>query len=241
MNILLTNDDGMDAEGLMVLRSVLEENGHRTFTFAPNSQMSIQSHAMTFPGKGGIRKVRERVFSVSGTPADCVYEAFMNNLDPKDIDVVISGINKGYNLSGDILLSGTYNAAVEGVFFGKKAIAIAAEDSPEIEDTYKKAASFIADNLSLFISAPQGSVVNINVPFKGEYDNWEMAEIGDIRHKDSAHLEDKEHALFFSTFHRVNGFRTDHSVVSDGKISVSVLLVKPQGDLGTMKKWNQTR
>ena len=65
MNILLTNDDGMDAEGLRVLRSVLEENGHRTFTFAPNSQMSIQSHAMTFPGKGGIRKVGERVFSVS--------------------------------------------------------------------------------------------------------------------------------------------------------------------------------
>ena len=241
MNILLTNDDGMDAEGLRVLRSVLEENGHRTFTFAPNSQMSIQSHAMTFPGKEGIRKIGERVYAVSGTPADCVYEAFMNNLDPKDIDVVISGINKGYNLSGDILLSGTYNAAVEGVFFGKKAIAIAAEDSPEIEDTYKKAASFIADNLSLFISAPQGSVVNINVPFKGEYDNWEMAEIGDIRHKDSAHLEDKEHALFFSTLHRVNGFRTDHSVVSDGKISVSVLLVRPQGDLGTMKKWNQTR
>lgn len=240
MNILLTNDDGIDAEGLRVLRSVLEENGHRTFTFAPNSQMSIQSHAMTFPGKGGIRKVGDSVFSVSGTPADCVYEAFMNNLDPKDIDVVISGINKGYNLSGDILLSGTYNAAVEGVFFGKKAIAIAAEDSLEIGETYKKAASFIADNLSLFISAPQGSVVNINVPYNGE-DNWEMAEIGDIRHKDSAHLEDKEHALFFSTFHRINGFRTDHSVVSDGKISVSVLLVRPQGDLGTMKKWNQTR
>ena len=185
-------------------------------------------------------EVGERVYAVSGTPADCVYEAFTNDLDPKDIDVVISGINKGYNLSGDILLSGTYNAAVEGVFFGKKAIAIAAEDSPEIEDTYKKAASFIADNLSLFISAPQGSVVNINVPYNGE-DNWEMAEIGDIRHKDSAHLEDKEHALFFSTFHRINGFRTDHSVVSDGKISVSVLLVRPQGDLGTMKKWNQTR
>ena len=241
MNILLTNDDGIDAEGLRVLRSVLEENGHRTFTFAPNSQMSIQSHAMTFPGKEGIRKIEERVYAVSGTPADCVYEAFTNDLDPKDIDVVISGINKGYNLSGDILLSGTYNAAVEGVFFGKKAIAIAAEDSPEIEDTYKKAASFIADNLSLFISAPEGSVVNINVPYKGDEDNWEMAEIGDIRHKDSAHLEDKEHALFFSTFHRINGFRTDHSVVSDGKISVSVLLVRPQGDLGTMKKWNQTR
>ena len=143
--------------------------------------------------------------------------------------------------SGDILLSGTYNAAVEGVFFGKKAIAIAAEDSPEIEDTYKKAASFIADNLSLFISAPEGSVVNINVPYKGDEDNWEIAEIGDIRHKDSAHLEDKEHALFFSTFHRINGFRTDHSVVSDGKISVSVLLVRPQGDLKTMEKWNQTR
>ena len=241
MNILLTNDDGIDAEGLRVLRCVLEENGHRTFTFAPNSQMSIQSHAMTFPGKKGIREIGERVFSVSGTPADCVYEAFTNNLDPKDIDLVISGINKGYNLSGDILLSGTYNAAVEGVFFGKKAIAIAAEDSLEIGETYKKAASFIADNLSLFISAPEGSVVNINVPYKGDEDNWEMAEIGDIRHKDSAHLEDKEHALFFSTFHRINGFRTDHSVVSDGKISVSVLLVRPQGDLGTMKKWNQTR
>ena len=83
--------------------------------------------------------------------------------------------------------------------------------------------------------------MNINVPFKGEYDNWEMAEIGDIRHKDSAHLEDKEHALFFSTLHRVNGFRTDHSIVSDGKISVSVLLARPQGDLKTMEKWNQTR
>ena len=241
MNILLTNDDGIDAEGLRILMKVLEENGYRTFTVAPNKQMSIQSHAMTFPGLAGIEEVGERMFSVSGTPADCVFEAFNNRLVPDDVEVVISGINKGYNLSADIILSGTYNAAMEASFFGKKAIAIAAEDSSEITATFQKAASFLVNNMELLLSPKTGTVVNINVPGKGDNMDWEIAELGELAHKDVAHISDSQHASFFASLTRTNGYRTDHTVVNDGLISLSVLLSRPMADLETMKMLVQTR
>ncbi len=241
MKILLTNDDGIDAVGLGVLRKVLEENGYRTFTFAPDKQMSIQSHAMTFPGPKGIKRVGDRMLAVPGTPADCVFEAFNNGLACDDVEVVISGINKGYNLSGDIILSGTYNAAMEASFFGKKAIAIAAEDGPGITETYQKAASFIVSNMEMLLSSKIGTVVNINVPERGDGIRWEMAELGVIAHKDGAHLADRQHAAFFASSARINGYRTDHSVVNDGIISVSVLFARPMADLKTMEAMDQTR
>ncbi len=126
MRILLTNDDGIFAEGLCALYDALCME-HEVFVVAPEAERSAVGHAITIADPLRVKKVkRGRKFfgyAVNGTPADCVKIAVHELIGPQ-IDIVLSGINRGANVGINVLYSGTVSAATEGVILGYPGIAI---------------------------------------------------------------------------------------------------------------------
>jgi len=169
MNILISNDDGIYAEGIKVLVNYLKKNGHKTFVVAPLEEQSGTGHGITLHEPLRVREVfreNERFgYSVSGKPADTVKVALTHLYDDADIDFVISGINRGANLGTDLFYSGTFAAASEGTLFKKNAIAL----SLIVDGDYlyfESAGEFIVDFLETIKDKkfPQGTLLNINVP-----------------------------------------------------------------------------
>ena len=121
MNILLTNDDGIQAPALRVLGGELSALGRVTIV-APDRDQSATSHSLTLQRPLRIHEHGDDTFSIDGTPTDCVLIAFHGLLDTRP-DLVISGINHGPNMGEDVFYSGTVAAAIEGSMQGVPAIA----------------------------------------------------------------------------------------------------------------------
>ncbi|MDY4713579.1 5'/3'-nucleotidase SurE [Actinobacillus minor] len=114
MNILISNDDGINALGIKTLAATLREAGHRVTVIAPDRNRSAASSCLTLTEPLRVHQFDDFNYTViAGTPADCVHLA-LNGLFPNDFDLVISGINHGANLGDDIVYSGTVAAALEG-------------------------------------------------------------------------------------------------------------------------------
>ena len=132
MRLLLTNDDGIAAEGLLALERELRDLGE-IFIVAPERQQSGVSHSLTIYKPLLVREATHpyaRVFAVDGTPADCVKLALVELLDEPP-DVVVSGINFGLNVANNILYSGTLAGALEGALYGHPSFAVSLEAGPE--------------------------------------------------------------------------------------------------------------
>ena len=130
MNILVTNDDGIAAEGLEALINELKglcnaQNKplHTITVIAPDTERSGVSHAMTLRHPTKVRRLNEGLYTCSGTPADCVIVAGLGIVKEK-IDLVVSGINRGPNLGTDIVYSGTCAAARQAALVGIPSIAV---------------------------------------------------------------------------------------------------------------------
>ena len=121
--ILLTNDDGINSEGLQTLRQAAEHVCDDVWIVAPEHDQSGTSASISLHSPLRLREVSERVFAVVGTPCDSVIMAVRHLLKDRAPDLVMSGINRGINLSDDVLFSGTTNAAVTASFLGTRAIA----------------------------------------------------------------------------------------------------------------------
>lgn len=139
MKILVTNDDGVNAEGLWALVSVLREVGDVTVV-APDREQSGVATSMTFHSPVRITQLHEKMagiptYSVEGTPADCVIMAIKVIMKGDWIDMVVSGINPGPNCGYDVFLSGTVGAALQGYFYAIPSIAISIDsfESPLYE------------------------------------------------------------------------------------------------------------
>lgn len=127
MKILLTNDDGIEAEGIQALADRLK-NRHEVYICAPIQQRSGYSHAVTYfhtdtYGEERVIPGIKRAWAVNGTPADCAYLGIYAMMDEKP-DLLISGINQGQNMSADIMYSGTIGAACEGIVAGVPSMAV---------------------------------------------------------------------------------------------------------------------
>lgn len=123
MNILLTNDDGYDAAGIKALYNILKKK-HNVYIFAPKFQKSGASHSITLFAPIVVQEVSSNIFSVDGTPADCILVAKRFLKNKISIDLVVSGINQGQNIGEDVYYSGTVGAAREATFQGISAIAV---------------------------------------------------------------------------------------------------------------------
>ncbi|WP_093064351.1 5'/3'-nucleotidase SurE [Thiothrix caldifontis] len=164
MDILLSNDDGFMAPGINRLREALITVGN-VITVAPDQDCSGASNSLTLRNPLRMTRHAEQVYSVNGTPTDCVHLGL--GLYAHDPDMVISGINAGANLGDDVLYSGTVAAAMEGRFLGYPALAVSlAALEPGAVTHYATAAQVVLHLLPHVKAYPDRSnmILNINVP-----------------------------------------------------------------------------
>ncbi|HUO21584.1 MAG TPA: 5'/3'-nucleotidase SurE, partial [Caulobacteraceae bacterium] len=123
MRILVTNDDGIHAEGLRALERIAAHLTDDVWTVAPELEQSGASRALTLSAPLRVRQLTERRFAVSGTPSDCVMLAFQDLIAGPPPDLVLSGVNRGQNLGEDVTVSGTVAGALQGMALGAPSIA----------------------------------------------------------------------------------------------------------------------
>ena len=166
MRILVTNDDGIYAGGLIRLAEAALKFGE-VWVVAPDSERSAASHSVTLRHPLDVYPINDfpvkevKAFSCSGMPVDCVRVGGLNVMPGKP-DIVLSGINKGYNLAADIQYSATAGAAFEAAFQGYHAIAVSEGfDKPhEVTDRY------LSEILEKLVKTPlpAGHIHNVNFP-----------------------------------------------------------------------------
>ena len=123
MRVLVSNDDGVDAPGIRCLADALRKAGHAVTVVAPDRDRSGASNSLTLDQPIRAKPAGDGVWSVAGTPTDCVHLALSGMLEA-DPDIVLSGINNTGNLGDDVIYSGTVAAAMEGRCLGLPAIAM---------------------------------------------------------------------------------------------------------------------
>ncbi|HEY6101200.1 MAG TPA: 5'/3'-nucleotidase SurE [Anaeromyxobacter sp.] len=162
MRVLLSNDDGVHAEGLRALAAAFE--GDEVWVVAPDREQSASSHAISLHRPLRMQEVAARRFAVDGTPTDAVYMGLNLVLRNARPDVVVSGVNHGPNLGNDVLYSGTVAAAMEAALLGVNAIAVSLAGPPPHE--FEDAARFAAALARRVVSAPAPAplLLNVNVP-----------------------------------------------------------------------------
>jgi len=173
MRILLTNDDGIEAEGLQLLGEALSEE-HDVYIIAPDQERSACSNIFTMREEVRVSKRGEKSFSISGYPADCVSLGIHSDLIP-EIDLVISGINHGPNLGDDIHFSGTVAGARTAFIFGKPALAVSIDSFHAASPFLIETGNFI-NNFIKTETIPKNVYLNINYP------NLPYAEIKGVKY-----------------------------------------------------------
>lgn len=183
MKILISNDDGIFAPGIAALVKAFAGAGHEVLVCAPDSQRSAASHSLSIARPVAVREETfpgaARVYAIGGTPADCV-KLGLTVLCP-EAEVVVSGVNKGYNVGSDILYSGTVAAAMEGAICGRPALAVS--QAQEKAD-YTLAAQLAVKMLDQITAHPlrEMSVLNLNVPACAEIRGIKTAVMGQLHY-----------------------------------------------------------
>lgn len=163
MHIMVTNDDGIHAPGILALAAALRELGEVTVV-APDRERSAAGHSLTLHSPLRVFELREGFFAVDGTPTDCVNMG-IHSLLPFQPDLVVSGINHGANLGDDVTYSGTVAAAMEATLMGIPAMAVSLA-THERSDNFPVAAA-VAVRIARQVLAnglPTDTFLNVNVP-----------------------------------------------------------------------------
>jgi len=167
MRILLTNDDGIHAEGLAVLERIARTISDDVWVVAPETDQSGLAHSLTLSEPLRLRQVSERHFALRGTPTDCVIMAVRRVLDVKP-DLILSGVNIGANMADDVTYSGTIAGAIEGTLQGVRSFALSqayrhADAGLVAWDVVETHAPALLRKL-MRIDLPDGTFLNLNFP-----------------------------------------------------------------------------
>jgi 5'-nucleotidase len=224
--ILVTNDDGVHSDGIKVLAEALRPLGEVT-TVAPIQEASAIGHALTLRRPLRIDTIGPGVFAVDGTPTDCVNLAITHVLKGKP-DLIVSGINKGWNLGDDVTYSGTVSGALEGALLEIPSIAISTQRvRDDCEFGPSAVAAALAAQAVLERGLPKFTLLNINVP-KGPNKGFRVtvqakrnhvtvvSERMDPRHREYYWIEEGENEWEPHD-------RSDYQAVRDGYISITPL------------------
>ncbi|HTI66424.1 MAG TPA: 5'/3'-nucleotidase SurE [Caulobacteraceae bacterium] len=169
MRILLTNDDGIEAEGLKVLESIAAALSDDVWVCAPEVEQSGASRALTLSMPVRVRKLGPRRFAVSGTPTDCVMLAVTDLIDGPRPDLVLSGVNHGQNIGEDVTMSGTVAGAIQGMVLGIPSIALS-QTLERFHDDYQavfdSAEAFAPGLIARLVETgwPKDVLLNLNFP-----------------------------------------------------------------------------
>lgn len=163
MKILVSNDDGINSEGLDSLAISLRELGE-VVVVAPDRDQSAASHSLSLHRPLRIERISESIYSVDGTPTDCINLAVNGLLKDERPDLIVSGINKAANLGDDITYSGTVSAAIEGTLLKIPSMAISLDAKENFKFETAKHYAQIISKYVLENGLPDDTLLNINVP-----------------------------------------------------------------------------
>ncbi|MEQ8448339.1 MAG: 5'/3'-nucleotidase SurE [Nitratireductor sp.] len=168
MRILLTNDDGIHAEGLQVLERIARTLSDDVWVVAPETDQSGFAHSLSLSEPLRMRKLDDRHFALRGTPTDCVIMG-VRKVMPEPPDLVLSGVNSGGNVADDVTYSGTVAGAMEGTLVGIRSIAMSQAYSFRDEDRFVP--WHVAETLApallkklVAMDLPAGAFLNVNFP-----------------------------------------------------------------------------
>ena len=240
-NVLLTNDDGIEADGLQALRRELAQlDGVRLAVIAPDGNRSAMARSITTRRPLWVTEVEfgdgTVGYATDGTPVDCVRLANLGLIEGFHADLVVSGINHGANLGDDITYSGTVAAALEGVVLGIPAIAVsqqsrAGELDWSANGTYdfSFAARFVARLVDLLAQSPlpPATLLNVNVP-GGTPEGIEVTQLGKRVYRDELRLHSEEDGRRrYWIYGTAPGYEdeegTDLAAVARGRIALTPL------------------
>ena len=244
LNVLLTNDDGIEAEGLQAMRAALALLPEvRLAVIAPDGNRSAMARSITTRRPLWVEEVEFADGSVGyatdGTPVDCVRLASLGVVEDFQAELVVAGINHGANLGDDITYSGTVAAALEGVVLGIPSIAVSQQSRARALD-YRYDGGFHFDLAARFVARlverlevlplPERTLLNVNVP-AGRPGGVEVASLGKRIYRDELKLEREEAGpparRRYWIYGDDPGFRdepgTDLAAVAAGRIAVTPL------------------
>jgi 5'-nucleotidase len=233
MKVLLTNDDGITATGLNVLRrALLGVPGVELAVIAPDSNRSATARSITFSEPLSVEEVEfgdgTTGFATSGTPVDCVRFAALGLIDFEP-ELIVSGINHGANMGDDITYSGTVAAAFEGIMLRLPAIAVSQQLDRDQEVRFDQAAAFVARLVEGLedVPMPEGTLLNVNAP-PIEATGVRACRLGKRIYDDRMELAGEEdgrrrYRIYTGepSYHHEDG--TDFAAVADGYIAVTPL------------------
>ncbi len=237
MRILLTNDDGIHAEGLKVLEAIARDLSDDVWIVAPEVEQSGKSRAVTLTDPIRVRQIDEKRFAVQGTPTDCVLIGLLELVEGKRPDLVLSGVNRGQNIAEDTTYSGTVAGAMCGMQHGVRSIALSQSRGFQFPGSlpWETARQWGPKVLRKVIAQewPDDVVININFPDRAPEDitGVEITRQG-FRDENIIRAERRED-LRGDTYFWI-GYKgklsnpdegTDLKAIYDGKISISPLHV----------------
>ncbi|HYE85508.1 MAG TPA: 5'/3'-nucleotidase SurE [Vicinamibacterales bacterium] len=225
--ILVTNDDGVTSEGIHALAEAMRPLGE-VMVVAPLQEASAIGHALTLRRPLRIERISTGLFGVDGTPTDCVNLACAILLKNHLPDLVVSGINKGWNLGDDITYSGTVSGALEGALLGPPGIAVSLKRSAVYDFGPSAAAAAKVAEAVLKYGLPPRTFININVP-GGEPKGMRVTTQAKRNHvtKIDARTDPRGNPYYWieealDEYHPDSG-RSDYEAVKEGYVSVTPL------------------
>ncbi len=247
MRVLLTNDDGIEADGLQTLRrALLRVPGIELVVIAPDGNRSAMARSITTMRPLWVEEIAfddgTMGYATDGTPVDCVRLANLGLVEGFEAELIVSGINHGANLGDDITYSGTVAAALEGVILGLPAIAVSQQSSAREMD-FRLSDSFDFDEGARFVARvveeiddvplPRGTLLNVNCP-AGDATGVQVTRLGKRIYRDELTLHRPRAAerspgrrRGYWVYGRDHGFHdepgTDLAAVAAGDIAVTPL------------------
>ncbi len=243
--ILITNDDGIQSEGIAALEDAMRSIGD-VYVVAPQTEMSGASHSLTLARPLRIRQIDERRWSVDGTPTDCVTLA-INQILPLDQrpHICCSGINHGANLGDDATYSGTVAGALEATILGVPGLAFSLTVSRSQDFTESAKIAKQITEKALAEGIPEWTLLNVNVP-KGKPKGIRVTKQGfkTARPVITEHI-DPRGKLYYWIGELREGFRaeggTDFEAVDEGFVSVTPMRsdLTNHAAIAALRDWNR--
>jgi len=179
MRILITNDDGIRAEGLEALERIARALSDDVWVVAPETEQSGAGRSLTLSNPLRVHALGGRRFAVDGTPTDCVMLGIQELIEGRRPDLVLSGVNRGQNLAEDVSMSGTVAGAIEGMAMGVPSIALSqttAFSHEEVRTYFETAEAFAPGIIRKLLGAgwPADVIINLNFPAKAPDDVTEV-------------------------------------------------------------------
>lgn len=243
-HILVTNDDGVESEGIKALAESLRAvKGVTVTVVAPDRERSTVSHSLTLHKPLRVKQMSDAVYAVDGTPTDAVFLG-VSALHEKKPDYIFSGINRGGNLGDDVHYSGTVSAAVEGAIMGIPSVAISQLGLNKFD--FSMAAKFAQKILQMILKnpLPPEIVLNVNVPENAQTLDYEIVKTGK---RDYGTLHEKREDPRGKTYYWIGGNQynfcdvphSDCNTIVSGKISVTPLAINLTNHefMNKMKTW----